>query len=95
MQYRTLGRTGLKVSALSLGGSSLGGHFRDVDESEARTQADAVGPLDDHDIADGADVELVDGRVQILAGGHELSQGDVNLAREWLQAQDAALPVAS
>jgi phospholipase/carboxylesterase len=31
----------------------------------------------------------------ILAGGHELSQGDVNLAREWLQAQDAALAVAS
>ena len=35
MQYRTLGRTGLKVSALSLGGSSLGGHFRAVDESDA------------------------------------------------------------
>lgn len=35
MKYRTLGRTGLQVSALSLGGSSLGGHFREVDESEA------------------------------------------------------------
>ena len=26
-----------------------------------------------------------------LPGGHELSQGDVHLAREWLQAQEAAL----
>jgi phospholipase/carboxylesterase len=32
---------------------------------------------------------------KILPGGHELSQGDVNLAREWLQAQDAALLAAS
>jgi phospholipase/carboxylesterase len=30
-----------------------------------------------------------------LPGGHELSQGDVNLAREWLHAQDAALLAAS
>ena len=30
-----------------------------------------------------------------LPGGHELSQGDVNLAREWLQAQDTALLAAS
>lgn len=35
MQYRVLGKTGLKVSALALGGSSLGGAFRDVDEAEA------------------------------------------------------------
>lgn len=35
MQYRTLGNTGLKVSALSFGASSLGGVFRDVDETEA------------------------------------------------------------
>jgi len=35
MQYRTLGNTGLKVSALAMGGSSLGGAFRDVDENEA------------------------------------------------------------
>lgn len=35
MQYRTLGRTGLNVSALALGGSSLGGAFREVDEKEA------------------------------------------------------------
>jgi phospholipase/carboxylesterase len=30
-----------------------------------------------------------------LPGGHELSQGDVDLARQWLQAQEAALPAAS
>lgn len=35
MDYRLLGKTGLKVSALSLGASSLGGVFRDVDEAEA------------------------------------------------------------
>lgn len=35
MLYRTLGNTGLKVSALAMGGSSLGGAFRDVDEQEA------------------------------------------------------------
>lgn len=36
MQYRTLGNTGLNVSTLSFGASSLGGAFRDVDESEAQ-----------------------------------------------------------
>ena len=30
-----------------------------------------------------------------LASGHELSQGDVSLGREWLQTQEAALPAAS
>jgi L-galactose dehydrogenase len=35
VEYRTLGKTGLKVSALSFGASSLGGAFRDVDEGEA------------------------------------------------------------
>src|ERR1700683_3084431 len=35
MEYRPLGRTDLKVSALSFGASSLGGVFRDVGESEA------------------------------------------------------------
>jgi L-galactose dehydrogenase len=36
MEYRVLGKTGLKVSALSLGASSLGGGvFGDVEESEA------------------------------------------------------------
>lgn len=35
MQYRTLGKTGLHVSALAFGGSSLGGVFREVDEEEA------------------------------------------------------------
>ncbi len=34
MQYRTLGRTGLKVSALAFGGSSLGSAFRPIDEGE-------------------------------------------------------------
>ncbi len=35
MKFRTLGKTGLKVSALSFGGSSLGGVFGEVDESKA------------------------------------------------------------
>jgi L-galactose dehydrogenase len=35
MKYRALGKTGLKVSALSLGGSSLGGSFGPVDEADA------------------------------------------------------------
>jgi len=35
VEYRVLGKTGLKVSAISLGGSSLGGVFRKVDEAEA------------------------------------------------------------
>ncbi len=34
MQYRPLGQTGLKVSALAFGGSSLGSAFRAIDESE-------------------------------------------------------------
>jgi len=34
MEYRTLGKTGLRVSALSFGASSLGGVFRNVKESE-------------------------------------------------------------
>jgi phospholipase/carboxylesterase len=38
----------------------------------------------------GAEVEH-----RTLAGGHELLQDDVNLAREWLQAQDASLLAAS
>ncbi len=36
MEYRTLGKTGLQVSALSFGASSLGGFFRNVSESECR-----------------------------------------------------------
>jgi len=32
---------------------------------------------------------------RILPVGHELSQGDVTLAREWLEKQEAALPAAS
>ena len=35
MEHNTLGRTGMKVSRLSFGASSLGGVFRSVDESEA------------------------------------------------------------
>jgi phospholipase/carboxylesterase len=31
----------------------------------------------------------------ILAGGHELSQGDVALSREWLKTRETALPAAS
>ena len=43
MQYRTLGKTGLNVSVLSFGGSSLGGVFHAVDEAEAiRTVHTAV-----------------------------------------------------
>ncbi|UQZ86474.1 D-threo-aldose 1-dehydrogenase [Paenibacillus konkukensis] len=34
MKYRQLGKTGLQVSALSFGASSLGGVFRDIDEKE-------------------------------------------------------------
>ena len=34
MEYRTLGRTGLRVSALSFGASSLGSVFRPIDEAE-------------------------------------------------------------
>lgn len=35
MDFRPLGNTGLTVSALSFGASSLGGVFRDIDETEA------------------------------------------------------------
>lgn len=35
MQYRKLGQTGLEVSALSFGASSLGGVFHDIDEGRA------------------------------------------------------------
>ena len=35
MEYRILGKTGLKVSALSFGASSLGSMFREVEESKA------------------------------------------------------------
>ncbi|MFT3829069.1 MAG: aldo/keto reductase [Opitutaceae bacterium] len=35
MHYRKLGRTGLDVSVLSLGGSSLGGAFRQTDDAES------------------------------------------------------------
>lgn len=34
MEYRELGKTGLKVSALSFGASSLGGAFHEIDESQ-------------------------------------------------------------
>lgn len=34
MQYRVLGKTGLRVSALGFGGSSLGGVFGNIDEQE-------------------------------------------------------------
>jgi aryl-alcohol dehydrogenase-like predicted oxidoreductase len=36
MQQTPLGRTGLNVSRLSFGASSLGGVFRDIDDAEAR-----------------------------------------------------------
>lgn len=35
MQYREIGKTGMKVSALSFGASSLGGVFHDIDENRA------------------------------------------------------------
>jgi L-galactose dehydrogenase len=34
MEYRDLGQTGLKVSVLSFGASSLGSVFRNIDEAE-------------------------------------------------------------
>ena len=34
MKYRTLGKTGLQVSQLALGGSSLGSVFKEIDEKE-------------------------------------------------------------
>jgi L-galactose dehydrogenase len=34
MEYRVLGNTGLKISTLSFGGSSLGGVFHDISEAE-------------------------------------------------------------
>ncbi|MGA2440416.1 MAG: aldo/keto reductase [Tepidisphaeraceae bacterium] len=34
MEYRTLGQTGLRISALSFGASSLGGVFHEVNESD-------------------------------------------------------------
>ena len=34
MEYRTLGNTGISVSALSMGASSLGGVFQAIDENE-------------------------------------------------------------
>lgn len=43
MQYRTLGRTGLRVSALGLGCASLGGVFGSVSEEESiRTVHEAI-----------------------------------------------------
>ena len=35
MEYRNLGKTGLQVSALSFGASSLGGVFHTIDEGRA------------------------------------------------------------
>ena len=35
MEYRTLGKTGLRVSVLSFGASSLGGVFHSIDEGQA------------------------------------------------------------
>ncbi len=34
MQYRKLGNTGLDVSILAFGGSSLGSEFKQIDEGE-------------------------------------------------------------
>ncbi|MGG4046715.1 aldo/keto reductase [Paenibacillus favisporus] len=43
MKYRKLGKTGLEVSALSFGASSLGSVFRDTDEQESvRTVHEAI-----------------------------------------------------
>lgn len=43
MQYRKLGRTGLDVSILSYGASSLGGVFHDIDEAQGiRTVHEAI-----------------------------------------------------
>ncbi|WP_373650019.1 aldo/keto reductase [Schlesneria sp. DSM 10557] len=42
MEYRTLGNTGLKLSALSFGASSLGAEFRPVEISEAMASVPAA-----------------------------------------------------
>jgi L-galactose dehydrogenase len=43
MQYRELGKTGMNVSAISFGASSLGGVFRQINENDGiRTVHTAV-----------------------------------------------------
>src|ERR1700722_10312445 len=42
MEYRILGRTGLKVSILGMGASALGGVFHPVDEGEANRAVHAA-----------------------------------------------------
>src|SRR5262249_41513936 len=70
------------VGLVAVAGASLGdeallvaGGFgaEDVDEGESRSEADAVGALDDGDTADGARVELADSGVNIEAGREEES----------------------
>ena len=40
MIYKTLGKTGLKVSVIGFGASPLGGEFGSVDEEECRRAVD-------------------------------------------------------
>lgn len=42
MKYNEIGKTGMKVSQLSFGASSLGGVFHDVDQSKAQRAVDAA-----------------------------------------------------
>ena len=65
MQYRSLGATGVKVSALAYGGSSLGSEFRPIDEAEGGAWApgsEAVRAVWRQDLA-----ELRDSWVWVLA----------------------------
>src|SRR5206468_1375315 len=45
----------------------------DVEEREARPEADGVRPLEDDDLADRAGVEFADGGIEVEAGREEVS----------------------
>ena len=51
MRYHKLGKTGLDVSVLAFGGSSLGGAFHEIDELEGRPVL-----LDDRGVPSGEEI---------------------------------------